>query len=278
MADNKTFPVTDNLVMVQNRLYPVTHKFVVKRASNTPNWIDSFDGEILECYNAAVALRPGSVREMSQGGGHTFSITFANTPMRNGGVMLTPPYSVYEMECVRDWRGQLADAFVRYLEFNTGSWIGETGLPNSYTGHSQIMTLEYSGIPDLYYPPVWTEGERWTQATYYWYESWFDERHPGRPQHDYVFWLYGNTGNGWHYDFNAQDWYNTRKGVEIEIPPFSNFRDNMHVAPHTALSSWPNAWDALPRNDNLFEAGQMGLRVISNKWKHAPWERYPHLN
>jgi hypothetical protein len=30
-------------------------------------------------------------------------------------------------------------------------------------------------------------------------------------------------------------------------------------------------------NDALFTPGQSGSRRISNKWKYAPWERYPHL-
>ena len=118
-VDRAAFPITDNMVLVQNRLYPVTHKFVVKRSN--PDWLDDFDGEILECYNAAATLRPGNIREMSQGGGHTFSISFASTPLRNGGIMLTPPHSIFEMEAMRGWGGQLFAGFVGYLEFSTGS-------------------------------------------------------------------------------------------------------------------------------------------------------------
>ena len=168
-------------------------------------WVDDFKGEILECYNFAATLRPDNVREMNQDEGHTFSITFANTRLMNGGIMLTPPHSIYEMECAHAMWGRLTDFFVRYLEFNTGSWIGNTGLVNSYIDFNQITTLPYNGIPDLYRPSVWVEGERWTQATYYWYESWFDDQHPSRPQHDYVFLLYANSGKGRNNDFRADD-------------------------------------------------------------------------
>ena len=149
-------------------------------------------------------------------------------------------------------------------------------MPNSFTGYNQVTTLEYNGIPDLYSPNILVEGERWTQATYYWYEDWFGDKHPSRPQNDYVFWLYKNSGYGWDYDWTALDWSSTRVDVEVHIPPFSNFQNNMHVIPHTAVSSF-NTWNSVPRNDNLFSEGQVGLRIISNRWKYAPWERYPHL-
>jgi len=28
---------------------------------------------------------------------------------------------------------------------------------------------------------------------------------------------------------------------------------------------------------NVFSPGEVGSRLIANSWKHAPWERYPHL-
>jgi len=88
---NIAYLVDDNLVKVGNSLFPVTHRFVVQPT----DWV--FEGAILECYNCAMYLRPGNVREMNQAGGHKFEITFAHTRLTGGAFSFTPPHYIWKL-------------------------------------------------------------------------------------------------------------------------------------------------------------------------------------
>ena len=259
------FLVNENLVKVNNSLYPITHRFVVKPS----NW--EFEGAILECYNCFASLRPGGGMGMNQGGGHRFEITFANTRFVGGGHQLSPAYMVWEGE----WSLFASPSgngwvWLRDVERNTGTGIGQSINPGYQDIFNQVTTLTYHGIPR--FPGESIEqpilGQRATFGIYYWYLDWWPQ--PPFPNHDYVFWLYLNSG--WGYEYNFPEW--SEVPVEIHIPPWENMNIRFHVIPHSAA---PNIWADVPRNDDLFLPGQQGLRVISNQWKYAPWERYPHL-
>jgi len=170
-----------------------------------------------------------------------------------------------EAEWARDINREYFWAYLRDVEFNTGMGIGDVALPNYNNFPNQIMTLTYQGTPDFNEPLFPYLGQRTFQSIYYWYLDW-DPVGP-MPQRDYVFWLYSNIGFGDEYSFLSWD----RVPVEVHIPPFSNL--NNSVVPWISGFSWGR----VPQNDNLFLPGQQGVRIISNDWKYAPWERYPHL-
>jgi len=80
-----------------------------------------------------------------------------------------------------------------------------------------------------------------------------------RPQQDYVVWIYSIEIQGYNMHWNGH---------------WDDFIMDMPAAPYAPAPSWPESFQ---RSDTMFQPGQAGIRVISQRWHHAPWERYPHL-
>ena len=79
--NNIAFPVVHRFVKASERLHPVTHSFIVKRGEGGEyDWLDDFQGEILECYNSFSIGHPRSLGPIGFGtlGGHvSFEMTYA---------------------------------------------------------------------------------------------------------------------------------------------------------------------------------------------------------
>jgi len=141
---NQVFLVNNDFVKVNNSLFPITHRFVVKPS----DWV--FEGVILECYNCFAALRPGGVSGMNQGGGHRFEITFANTRFTGGGHQLSPAYLVWEAE----WAQFVSPpsqgwAWIRDVERNTGTGIGQSANPGYRDIFNQVNPIRL--LPNCLY-------------------------------------------------------------------------------------------------------------------------------
>jgi hypothetical protein len=79
------------------------------------------------------------------------------------------------------------------------------------------------------------------------------------PQQDYVIWIYGIEIQGYNMHWNGN---------------WDDFMMDMPAPPYAPAPSWPASFQ---RSDAIFQSGQSGIRVISQRWQNSPWERYPHL-
>jgi hypothetical protein len=90
------------------------------------------------------------------------------------------------------------------------------------------------------------------------------------PDEDFVCWLYSFSVSGYSTDTTGIHF------VEPGSFPLPNEK---------RITSWPsprvggafNPLQNFARSDALFLPGQRGVRVLSEKWRESPWERYPHL-
>ena len=252
------YSVTDDFVKIGNMAYPITHSFIVGERWAEPDWIDTFDGLILECYNCAAflpAARPGS----------TYSMYCAHTHI-NGAYPLSPQYNIWAGQWVWDEReGRWVEDFINYVSTNnTGLAIGSISSVqgwNIISATRSILNIEYRGIP--YFPDTSPGFLRaYDPAT-------VGAGNPLRLPNpymdgDYVFWLYANNGE-------FRDWDGVN--ISIQIPPFYNFHNPGARPSHANIIGT----DLENVNDDVFQPRSTGLRIISNRYKYAPWERYPHL-
>lgn len=232
------------MVKKQNILYPVTHLFVVKEEEVEADWLDEFDGQILECYNY-----------FSYGTGD-----YIQPPMgsrQGGSINVSMTFACINLESIYDGIPGLLDRYtgdqfgMAFQRCNasgepvppydiTGWLIGHTSPYSNYSGYhyagkKEIVTMS-AGSPGGIFGKLDGVGG-WLPL---------DKR-----SKDLVFWLYACQI--------------TDTTTEYADDMDTNYTFN------PATSTYPHS-------DELFLPGQRGYRIISNKWKYAPWERYPALS
>jgi len=95
---------------------------------------------------------------------------------------------------------------------------------------------------------------------------------------DMVLWLYQYDMTGGHNtEILTPDTSDLSKGYLDWVPEANRYDFTMRYVPDTY---WPSVYlmgDSHIINDDISEPGTSATRVISNKYKYAPWERYPNL-
>ena len=270
-GEKNAYRVSDTLVNVNGILYPITHNFIVKEVEQEADWLDDFDGAILECYNCFGWGTEGITTVM---GSHniassvSMSVTFAvnnlNYKFEPWSIGGSTYYDLYGDSVGWEFAGYTwtgpddASDFDRYTEI-TGFIIGGMepfqGVADRRShfggGNNQIVTLSAS-----------TPG---SGRAYHVVERW----NPSLPRtKDMVFWLYDFSfkSNVYH-----DSYYGDTMTMYLRVPPNGFPYERVSEYKFDAASS------TFPKSDALFLPGQQGRRIISNDYKYAPWERYPHL-
>ena len=328
---NTLFPVTNTIVpspsgfsnAIQTfvkkggNLYPVTHKFVTKVEDN---WLDGFQGGILECYNSLPLLNWGwsdpTGHEGSRAGTpnglmygtRTINFTFAN---RNFATDTTHPWlpwsSVNDVLGIyltyRDENNETAiwtggsweDMIYHYLANGGGRGIcispyqttdfffaydtDRWGNPIPY-GNPQRMPVAHTapnsnGIVRLT-DTISTDAVPGTFGFYYEMIQ-RNNIFPSDRSKDMVLWIYQCDIEGGHnietintgiFDPSyLNDWNAAENRFDFKIREY----------PPNPLN-W--AWfmgTTYHIDDDISTPGSTAIRLISNQYKYAPWERYPHL-
>jgi hypothetical protein len=281
------------LVRIGDKLHPITHTFITRRRLH-------IDG-VLEFYNqnpfflmplhggtfvSGSPLMPntnlGMVDIWTAPWNRTSLrsvITFACTPIRDGRIFVSPPYRGISSMLVRSginsfsWvTTDLLGNIVQPRIFNGGQVIGDDNspIPNGSNPESptilsvpvgEITTLTVDALPPDPHETWWSPfpsvdylGRIGTRYSPDWWGQTFL-----RPQQDFVIWIYSIAIQGYHLHWDGS---------------WDNFMMDMPAPSLVPASSWP---EFFPRNDGVFLPGQSGVRVISQSWQNAPWERYPHL-
>jgi hypothetical protein len=264
-------------------IYPITNKFVVR--TDTGDWLESFQGSILECYNTlpwesdsafvdgriwgtryykiicayrnfqsytyAFPEDPSWIWTEADSFGICDQLVNVESENSNGGEGIT-----WEEEwAAMGGYGIMASAY-------WDSWVqGSYVQPISKIGSNSpgVITMESSGYsPGKDIAP---------HLGFMWDLSIGDCLPLEWRTKDMVFWLYlvdmhgGMAGGDWDMDGNILD---PRPAISLYIDPGTYYDPN-------------NPYSHIIFNDGLFAPGDQGYRMISNQFKNAPWERYPNL-
>jgi hypothetical protein len=283
MAKKELFPVKDILLKRRGDLYdnlagyvrksgvcyPISSAYVVKEVGG---WVDSFEGTIMEYYNAL----PFNYSE-AYGMSRTMSVSFTFSYIN---------FSSYSYEIMPGWIWEEEDAFGLAFQF-----VNEEGENSLYGGRWD--DYKPYGHPDLEAYEQANGGGKGVVIT------------AGTP---YQFGWY--RADGFTPDANQPVNYNAsdcRAVVNLSnshtlsapigrdefcymgacfvgerIPIEHRSKDMVcwiyEMEYDTGVWQYKfDPYDGTPANDTLFLPGQSGSRRISNKWKRAPWDRYPNL-
>jgi len=209
-------------------------------------------------------------------------ITFACTPIREGRIFVSPPYMGISSMLVRSginsfsWvTTDLLGNIVQPRTFHGGQAIGDDNspIPNGIIQESptlinvptrEITTLTVNALPPDPPSDWWSPFPSWDylgRAGTRFHPEWWGQTFL-RPQQDYVVWIYRIEVQGYNLHWDGRwEWDN----FMMDMPS---------AAPYAPAQTWPEIFQ---RSDALFQPGQSGIRVISQRWHSAPWERYPHL-
>jgi hypothetical protein len=251
VPNNNAFPVTHRFVKSNGRLFPVTHSFVVKRGegSGEDDLLDDFQGEILECYNAWSIGHPrrlGIGPSIGTIGTCSYEMTYA---------VINLEHRVVNFGFGPEYYGDGFGPVFQRVVGGEGWW--EAAPPYSGIGWAISTMPAFHHIPDspqLIFRTMQSVtslsvtisgGTVMRVGGFGWWPDWIGQRNK-----DKVFWLY--------------KYRETTPGGIFEFDP-------------ALLSPSVNTTWGVPSSDELFQPGQSGFRLISNQWKYAPWERYPHL-
>jgi hypothetical protein len=225
------YRVNRDFVKVGSLLYPITHTFVVGEVeqSGDEDWLDDFEGEIVECYNC---MSYGTERAVEPPMGLRLE----------GGINVSMTFACINLEF--DNESFSGDQFG--MAFQACNDRGEPVPP--YTIPGWIIGC----APSYFTGSVYSTEKAITS---------FSASSPGAPfgvldgiggfrpidrrSSDLVFWLYAcnivdSTESEYNYTFDPKE-------------------------------------STYEHSDALFNQWERGCRIISNKWKYAPWERYPGL-
>jgi hypothetical protein len=263
--------------------FPIMNKFVVR--TDTSDWLDSFHGSILECYNTL----PWGSDSMFVGGRiwgtryYKMIVAYRNLQLTSVEVDPGPPPFYYTE----------ADTFGLMSQLTTIEGENTNGGPGS-TPEEEFGAAGGYGVMVSSYWDVWVQG------TYSQPISRVESNSPGvitmettgyapgvdiHPHlgflwdlaigeaiareyrdRDMVFWLYlVDMHGGLQGDFDG--YYNLIESY----PAASLYIDPGEYYPPMAEHM------GIIMDDGLFKPGSTGYRLISNQFKNAPWERYPNL-
>jgi len=266
-----------------NVLYPINEAYIVKEE---PEWVDQFEGKILECYNTFYWGLP-LVRQMgshyigSTSGHATFATLNVSYYLEAYDIFGDGQYISYDLygdSFGWMWRAYNSDeSSGNYPDYyqTTGLIIGGIN-PRDIVAPNQVS--QYDGNPGkeiitkTFVNPTGKAGsDMIEQIDSYWF-PWNWSSRP-RPK-DMVCWIY---------DFSFQtvphhDDYYGDSGL-LAMRDQSNWGSWNYIWQGTfnAETARDNNNNIIPHSDATFLPGQSGMRIISNDWKYAPWERYPHL-
>lgn len=288
-------PITHTFVKRGGLLHPITHTFVTGRKL-------LIDG-VLEFYNVnpffLMPLHGGTFNPSSPlipiTGSHSVpidfwtapwnraglhsDIKFACTPIRGGRLFVSPPFRGISSMLVRSGINSFSWVTVDLLGnivepriFDGGKAIGDDNspIPNGSNPQSptlvdvptmEITTLTVDALPPDPHDDWWSPFPSWdflgrvgTRFSPDWWGMTFL-----RPQQDFVVWIYSIEIHGYNIHWNGH---------------WDDFMMDMPAPSFVPAPRWP---DSFQRSDAVFQPGQSGIRVISEKWHDALWERYPHL-
>ncbi|MDR1559211.1 MAG: hypothetical protein LBS84_05840 [Clostridiales bacterium] len=264
-------------------LYPITHKFIVR--TDTGEWLDKFQGSILECYNT-LPWRSDSYFVDGRIWGtryYKFICAYRNFA-KYTWILEDPPNEPFEWT-EGDAFG-ICDQLVNIEGENSGNgatWEEEwaemggygimvSGYGEGWVQGSKVQPITKVGVNSPGVIAMETSGyapgrDNGAVLGFMWDLSIGECLPVEVREKDMAFWLYlvdihgGMAGSEWDMEGNILD---PRPANNLYIDPGAYYDPNN---PYSQI-----IWD-----DGLFSAGEEGRRMISNQFKRAPWERYPHI-
>nr|AXS01382.1 hypothetical protein [uncultured bacterium] len=263
-SEKKAFAVNSNMVSVHNVLYPVTHKFVVKRHEEVDE-MEQYTGLIYEYYNSmpwgsdsygrytAASMRMACSYINFTSVTYDFGGGFSYTEEDSFGLtfQLVNQYGENSL-----YGGPLSGMGWSELEAYSSARRGGYGAVISASEPYQYGSYGSSGfIPDAYQPSTYT-GSGCN------YVSLSGGGSASGANNTWEFGFLGCvfTGNLMYIGDRAKDMVMWFYDLAYDIGGYHYELDTTGIP-----------------NDAVFLPGQSGMRKISNHYKYAPWERYPHL-
>ena len=256
-------PTTNNFVRVGDKLHPITNSFVVRPRYGTP--------AILEFYNTVpgwhpfssttwwwdlVGPRPYSGNPTPEPGEQWLDYAFVGNPAsilvaRARFLEQAMSFSLLGFELRRTDTPPLDIPIDNSLfllppaEWGFCHWQQHRQMPMTETTPRPLWSELWGA--DLPTPPIGTRGWSWGGANRTDVPGWGGTAVP--EEGEYVFWVRA-TG-----EFSTN---------------FDAFVDAILHGP-----TWLAGGAIF--SDELFLPGQTGIRLLSTRYEHQPWERYPHL-
>ena len=264
-STRKGYLINNQLVNVGGIHYPVTHRFVV-------GGYEEFDGDILECYNATASIIHESEDNTWD---FTYStLNFTATSQRHN--WLLSGTNLYNHDSiVQDYFGIIftheENNEVHNIWMNLLLTQGQAAAVAYQAQHmgAKGIVVAADGSSDSF---------RVFINNFMGQARWYPAHQPTihKAENRKVVTINGSSSGSGAYSIKA---------IVVVGPsnltPISRSKDKVtwfYNTPSNNFFGNPNSGFSHMKVDNsLFLPGQIGYKRISNKYKYAPWERYPNL-